>query len=258
MKSKSSKSKNKSLHGNMERLKRLKRSREKSQEKQKKSLRSYPYYPYHKRDNKTENKTETVNISAQQNLNLPVAEPAVEAVPKPDTLSNSTPAPEPVSASDSAATSASVTASVTASISAKISKENPDKRFHRLEIWFADLGEPKNDKFIEAGWHPVLIISNDTNNELSPIVTVAPISSKTNKLYLPGHVFIDSTDVDSTGVCGNVRGMRIINYPFRPGSILLEQITVLDKRQLEKYAGKITAPERIKTLNKAIGAFLGI
>ena len=249
MKNKSSKSKNNSLHGNMERLKRLKRSREKSQEKQKKSLWSYPYYPYHKR----ENKTETVNISAQQNLNLPVAEPAVEAVPKPDTLSNSTPAPEPVSASDSAATSASVTAS----ISAKISKENPDKRFHRLEIWFADLGEP-NDKFIEAGWHPVLIISNDTNNELSPIVTVAPISSKTNKLYLPGHVFIDSTDVDSTGVCGNVRGMKIINYPFRPGSILLEQITVLDKRQLEKYAGKITAPERIKTLNKAIGAFLGI
>ena len=253
MKNKSSKSKNNSLHGNMERLKRLKRSREKSQEKQKKSLRSYPYYPYHKRENKTENKTETVNISAQQNLNLPVAEPAVEAVPKPDTLSNSTPAPEPVSAS----ASVSAATSVSASISAKISKENPDKRFHRLEIWFADLGEP-NDKFIEAGWHPVLIISNDTNNELSPIVTVAPISSKTNKLYLPGHVFIDSTDVDSTGVCGNIRGMRIVNYPFRPGSILLEQITVLDKRQLEKYAGRITSPERIKILNRAIGSFLGV
>ena len=228
-------------------LKRLKQSKEKSQEKQKKSLRSYPYYPYHKRENKTETKTETVDFSVQQNLNLPVAEPVAEAVPKPDTLSNSAPTPEPVSASTS----------VSASISAKISKENPDKRFHRLEIWFADLGEP-NDKFIEAGWHPVLIISNDTNNELSPIVTVAPISSKTNKLYLPGHVFIDSTDVDSTGVCGNIRGMRIVNYPFRPGSILLEQITVLDKRQLEKYAGRITSPERIKILNRAIGAFLGV
>ena len=253
MKSKSSKSKNKSLHGNMERLKRLKRSREKSQEKQKKSLRHYPYYHYHKRENKTETKTETVDFSVQPNLNLtvaePVAEPAVEAVPNPDTLSNFAPEPEPVSAS--------VSASVSISTSAKISKENPDKRFHRLEIWFADLGEP-NDKFIEAGWHPVLIISNDTNNELSPIVTVAPISSKTNKLYLPGHVFIDTTDVDSTGVCGNVRGMRIVNYPFRPGSILLEQITVLDKRQLEKYAGRITSPERIKILNRAIGSFLGV
>ena len=239
MKNKSSKSKNNSLHGNMERLKRLKRSREKSQEKQKNCLRPYPY---HKRENKTEN--ETVDFSVQQNLNLPVAEPVAEAVPKPDTLSKSAPAPEPVSASVTAL--------------AKISKENPDKRFHRLEIWFADLGEPKNDKFIEAGWHPVLIISNDTNNELSPIVTVAPISSKTNKLYLPGHVFIDTTDVDSTGVCGNVRGMRIDNYPFRPGSILLEQITVLDKRQLEKYAGRITSPERIKILNRAIGSFLGV
>ena len=247
MKSKSSKSKNNSLHGNMERLKRLKRNREKSQEKQKNCLRPYPY---HKRENKTE--TETVDFSVQQNLNLPVAEVA-EAVPKPDTLFKSAPAPEPVSASVTAATSASTSVS----ISAKISKENPDKRFHRLEIWFADLGEP-NDKFIEAGWHPVLIISNDTNNELSPIVTVAPISSKTNKLYLPGHVFIDTTDVDSTGVCGNVRGMRIVNYPFRPGSILLEQITVMDKRQLEKYAGKITSPERIKILNRAIGSFLGV
>lgn len=236
-------------------LKRLKQSKEKSQEKQKKSLRSYPYYPYHKRENKTETKTETdiVDFSVQQNLNLPVAEPVAEAVPKPDTLSKSAPAPEPVSASVSASTSASASVST----SAKISKENPDKRFHRLEIWFADLGEP-NDKFIEAGWHPVLIISNDTNNELSPIVTVAPISSKTNKLYLPGHVFIDTTDVDSTGVCGNVRGMRIVNYPFRPGSILLEQITVLDKRQLEKYAGRITSPERIKILNRAIGSFLGV
>ena len=248
MKSKSSKSKNNSLHGNMERLKRLKRSREKSQEKQKNCLRPYPY---HKRENKTETKTETVDFSVQQNLNLTVAEPVAEAVPKPDTLSNSAPTPEPEPVS------ASVTTSISASASAKISKENPDKRFHRLEIWFADLGEP-NDKFIEAGWHPVLIISNDTNNELSPIVTVAPISSKTNKLYLPGHVFVDTTDVDSTGVCGNVRGMRIVNYPFRPGSILLEQITVLDKRQLEKYAGKITSPERIKILNRAIGSFLGV
>ena len=234
-------------------LKRFKRSREKSQEKQKKSLRSYPYYPYHKRENKTETKTETVDFSVQQNLNLTVAEPVAEAVPKPDTLSNSAPTPEPVSAS----ASISAATSVSASASAKISKENPDKRFHRLEIWFADLGEP-NDKFIEAGWHPVLIISNDTNNELSPIVTVAPISSKTNKLYLPGHVFVDTSDVDSTGVCGNVRGMRIVNYPFRPGSILLEQITVMDKRQLEKYAGKITSPERIKILNRAIGSFLGV
>ena len=238
-------------------LKRLKQSKEKSQEKQKKSLRSYPY---HKRENKTENKTETVDFSFQQNLNLTVAEPVAEvaeAVPKPDTLSNSAPTPEPASASVSAATSTSASVSTLISASAKISKENPDKRFHRLEIWFADLGEP-NDKFIEAGWHPVLIISNDTNNELSPIVTVAPISSKTNKLYLPGHVFIDTTDVDSTGVCGNVRGMRIVNYPFRPGSILLEQITVLDKRQLEKYAGRITSPERIKILNRAIGSFLGV
>ena len=100
-------------------------------------------------------------------------------------------------------------------------------------------------------WHPVLIISNNANNEFTPIVTVAPITSKTNKLYLPGHVFIDATDVNDAGA-------DIPNFSFRSGSVLLEQITVLDKRQLEKYAGKVISKERIGILNQAIISFLDL
>ena len=131
-----------------------------------------------------------------------------------------------------------------------VSKERPDKRFHRMEIWFADLGY-HDWRCIEEGWHPVLIISNNANNEFTPIVTVAPITSKTNKLYLPGHVFIDATDVSDAGA-------DIPNFSFRSGSVLLEQITVLDKRQLEKYAGKVISRERIGILNQAIISFLDL
>ena len=131
-----------------------------------------------------------------------------------------------------------------------VSKERPDKRFHRMEIWFADLGY-HDWRCIEEGWHPVLIISNNANNEFTPIVTVAPITSKTNKLYLPGHVFIDATDVSDNGA-------DIPNFSFRSGSVLLEQITVLDKRQLEKYAGKVISRERIGILNQAIISFLDL
>ncbi len=131
-----------------------------------------------------------------------------------------------------------------------VSKERPDKRFHRMEIWFADLGY-HDWRCIEEGWHPVLIISNNANNEFTPIVTVAPITSKTNKLYLPGHVFIDATDVSDNGA-------DIPNFSFRSGSVLLEQITVLDKRQLEKYAGKVVSRERIGILNQAIISFLDL
>ena len=151
-----------------------------------------------------------------------------------------------------APTASTVPAAVTSKFSkfVDVSKERPDKRFHRMEIWFADLGY-HDWRCIEEGWHPVLIISNNANNEFTPIVTVAPITSKTNKLYLPGHVFIDATDVSDAGA-------DIPNFSFRSGSVLLEQITVLDKRQLEKYAGKVISRERIGILNQAIISFLDL
>ena len=260
-----------------QKLKQLKKHREKFEEQQEKQG---CRYPYHKKA-KSAKADVSVNASVAVNTTANVANPAIradsnfdiklpQAVTEAEQLSTKLAAvintPDSKFASD-AAMSNTVTINITQVDTVKantaptaiiskfskfvdVSKERPDKRFHRMEIWFADLGY-HDWRCIEEGWHPVLIISNNANNEFTPIVTVAPITSKTNKLYLPGHVFIDASDVSDNGA-------DIPNFSFRSGSVLLEQITVLDKRQLEKYAGKVISKERIGILNQAIISFLDL
>ena len=260
-----------------QKLKQLKKHREKFEEQQEKQG---CRYSYHKKAKKAKNDV-PVNASVAGNTVANVANPAIradsifdlkspQAVTEAEQLSAqiatviNTPASK--FASDATVSEMVMTDIVRADVGKEntaqatlkskfskfvdVSKERPDKRFHRMEIWFADLGY-HDWRCIEEGWHPVLIISNNANNEFTPIVTVAPITSKTNKLYLPGHVFIDATDVSDNGA-------DIPNFSFRSGSVLLEQITVLDKRQLEKYAGKVISKERIGILNQAIISFLDL
>ena len=263
-----------------QKLKQLKKHREKFEEQQKKQCCRYPYH------RKTKNAKADVsdNASVAGNATAHVANPVIsvqavssQAIAEAEQLSAkiatviNTPDSKfasdvvmseivmtdivraDVNKTDTALTASTATTSTLTSKFSKfvdVSKEKPDKRFHRMEIWFADLGY-HDWRCIEEGWHPVLIISNNANNEFTPIVTVAPITSKTNKLYLPGHVFIDATDVSDNGA-------DIPNFSFRSGSVLLEQTTVLDKRQLEKYAGKVISKERIGILNQAIISFLDL
>ena len=242
-----------------QKLKQLKKHREKFEEQQEKQGCRYPYHRKAKADI-------SVNASVAKGTTANVANPAITTgsitvinTPASKFVSDTTDTvmTDVVRADvDKANTTLTASTAPTATLTSKfskfvdVSKERPDKRFHRLEIWFADLGY-HDWRCIEEGWHPVLIISNNANNEFTPIVTVAPITSKTNKLYLPGHVFIDATDVSDNGA-------DIPNFSFRSGSVLLEQITVLDKRQLEKYAGKVISKERIGILNQAIISFLDL
>ena len=260
-----------------QKLKQLKKHREKFEEQQEKQG---CRYPYHKKAKKTK-----IDVSVAVGMAANMANTANEAdsiydIKLPQGVAEAEQSPAKIatvintSASDTVMTdvvradvgktNTAVTASTASTAPTTplppltsrfskfvdVSKERPDKRFHRMEIWFADLGY-HDWRCIEEGWHPVLIISNNANNEFTPIVTVAPITSKTNKLYLPGHVFIDATDVSDNGA-------DIPNFSFRSGSVLLEQITVLDKRQLEKYAGKVISKERIGILNQAIISFLDL
>ena len=257
-----------------QKLKQLKKHREKFEEQQEKQG---CRYPYHKKAKKTEIDVSVAVDTAAHSIhasdlifNIKSPQAVTEAEQLSTKLATVINTPDSKFVSDTVmtdmvraglnktdtATVASNAPTTTSTLTSKfskfvdVSKEKPDKRFHRMEIWFADLGY-HDWMCIEEGWHPVLIISNNANNEFTPIVTVAPITSKTNKLYLPGHVFIDATDVSDAGA-------DIPNFSFRSGSVLLEQITVLDKRQLEKYAGKVVSRERIGILNQAIISFLDL
>lgn len=116
----------------------------------------------------------------------------------------------------------------------------------RMQIWIADL-EKHPKKCIENGVRPVLVLSNNEANENSPIITAAPISSKINRPYLPGHVIIFRYEVFSAS-----------KRKFRTGTILLEQITTIDKNQLISYIGYVKSCGKEKFINNRLGEFLAI
>lgn len=91
-----------------------------------------------------------------------------------------------------------------------------------LEIWMADLGERSGS--LQSGRRPVLIVSNDKNNRYSSVLNVIPMTTKMNKRNLPCHVEI--YDYEKFGLNA-------------PSTIMVEQLTVVDKKNLMFRVGKI-------------------
>lgn len=91
-----------------------------------------------------------------------------------------------------------------------------------LEIWMADLGERSGS--LQSGRRPVLIVSNDKNNRYSSVLNVIPMTTKMNKRNLLCHVEIH--DYEKFGLNA-------------PSTIMVEQLTVVDKKDLMFRVGKI-------------------
>lgn len=114
-------------------------------------------------------------------------------------------------------------------------------KINRGEIYYADLGK-KGVGSEQNGIRPVVIIQNDVGNEYSPTVIVAPITSKIKtKAKIPTHVFL--------------KGSKI-RIPL-DSIILLEQITVIDKKRLKDIVGVLDYQET-KEMDNAIVVSLGI
>ena len=94
----------------------------------------------------------------------------------------------------------------------------------RKGIYVADLGE-KVDSSVEGGIRPVLVLQNDTGNEHSPTVIIAPITSKLTKHKLPTHVYMKNPALE------------------RESIIMLEQIQTIDQSQIIEYKGEATKQE---------------
>ena len=111
--------------------------------------------------------------------------------------------------------------------------------YQRGDIYYADLGKGIGSE--QAGYRPVVIIQNNTGNRFSPTVIVASITSRTaTKAKLPTHVYIDETS-----------GLG------RPSIVLLEQLRTIDKRRLERHAGKL-ADTIMPALNRALAISVAI
>ena len=96
--------------------------------------------------------------------------------------------------------------------------------YKRGDIYFVDFGENPGS-FKQSGVRPAIIVSNNKNNENSPVVTVVPLTAKVwKKKHLPTHVQIPRSRW--TGL-------------DKPSMALAEQVETLDKKHLGNRIGEI-------------------
>ena len=111
-----------------------------------------------------------------------------------------------------------------------------NKEVKRLDMWNANLG--KNKGSVQSGERPVVVLGNDKGNKFSPVVIVAPVTSKVKK-PMPTHVRVEANEIEL----------------YDDSIILLEQIMTISKDQLEfKIA---TLPEKFQQpISKALSISL--
>lgn len=117
----------------------------------------------------------------------------------------------------------------------------------RMEVWYAGLDRMAGS-FVQGGNRPVLIVSNDVNNSVSPLVTVIPMTSKPKKMYIPTHVWVDSSQMGSADI-----GVDVAS-----GMMLAEQITTIDKRRLMYRMCEVKDAEAIKRIEHSVNVQLGV
>lgn len=108
----------------------------------------------------------------------------------------------------------------------------------RNEIYMAELAETGDS--VQYGRRPVLIVQNDVGNQNSTTTVVAPLTSR-GKNYLPTHVEV-----------GPESGL-----PY-PSTVLCEQLVTVSIGMLEKKMGKVTDPQILAELDRALRCSLGL
>lgn len=99
--------------------------------------------------------------------------------------------------------------------------------FERGTIIYYNWGDKKNT-CVQQRVRPSLVISNNKGNKHSEILTIAAISTKYKQYDLPTHLYFDISNMDF------INGMTNLY-----GSIMLEQIKTIDKKDVIKVLGKL-------------------
>lgn len=109
----------------------------------------------------------------------------------------------------------------------------------RGEVWFVDLGLPKEDHE-QAGRRPVVILQTDDLSSLSTVVII-PFTTQLKRAGVAHTVLVPAKEAgqehDSVALC--------------------HQIRVLDRRKLIHKIGELT-PERLSEIERAAAFVLGL
>lgn len=95
-----------------------------------------------------------------------------------------------------------------------------DQPIKKYDIWLADLPAVP-ESHVQHGVRPVIVVSNETANRYSPLVSIVPLTSTLKRADIPTHTVIHS------------RFLRC------PSMALCEQIMTIDKTQLKDRIGAV-------------------
>ena len=107
-------------------------------------------------------------------------------------------------------------------------------------------GKNTSGKCIQEGERPMVVISNDVCNNVSPVITALPLTSSDKKILksMPTHVVIDDNDLEGTGL-------------VKKSVVMAEQICPVDKRDIVTFMG--TLPKKyIPSLERAMMVQIGL
>jgi mRNA interferase MazF len=113
----------------------------------------------------------------------------------------------------------------------------PKKFPHRGEVYMVDFDPARGSE--QAGTRPALVVSNDVNNQHSPVVTVAAITKTIPKKQYPFNVHLPA------GVLP------------REGTIMCGQILTIDKARLMRHRGELD-DAAMADVSEAIRVSLGL
>lgn len=107
-------------------------------------------------------------------------------------------------------------------------------------IFYHDFKKAYEGSSEVEGWHPAVVVSNNTNNRHSEMVIVAPVTSQVDKKKLPTHVLVKK---------GLVTGLP------KDSTIQCEQLRTIPKGCLKEYLGSIDT-ETMIMVNDALSVQL--
>lgn len=102
-----------------------------------------------------------------------------------------------------------------------------DIPIRRGDIWLCDLSDSLGSE--QAGTRPVVILQNDKGNDVSPLTTVIPLTSR-KKHYIPTHVPLPKeadVAVDSLAMAEQIRCVDRCRLLRRLGSVGNENIMLV-------------------------------
>ena len=105
---------------------------------------------------------------------------------------------------------------------------------HRGEIYLVDLSNQVGSE--QTGIRPALIVQNEQGNQHSPTTIICPLTSQ-DKTPIETHVTLTPKDA---------------------GTVLCEQVRVVDKTRLKKKLGEVVNRSKIEDINKKLMISIGI